>query len=603
MNLPDAAPTIERRHDLDALRAIAMLLGILLHAIMPFIGLPEKFFPLQDSSQAPWLGLILHAIHGFRMPLFFLISGFFTAMLWRKRGLTALLSHRFKRIFLPLLLGMVTIIPATWMAYSLPLQDQESEAALHQASSKPKTEFTPATLKLYQAISQHDETTVLAVLKHGTSPNSRHPEGFTPLNACTYANSTAITKVLLEAGADPNHPNLSRDFNTPLHEAAFWGQADIADLLLEYGAKTTTLNRHGSPPADLATVDINLTLGVAQSIGLFLDKSKVEAGRLRILKKLKEAKPTREPANTLNAITNITEFPSMPKRDVIAELMYAPVFHHLWFLWYLCWLIGAFAIWALVTENLNFRLPRWLVMPPVSFLWLLPLTYLFQNQMGIMPESFGPDTAVGLIPVPAILGYYCIFFFYGAWYFDCHDREGKLGRFWLTSLLFGLLLAFPLGLEFSAGYFNFRRDLADPQDYRFYSVLFQVAYVWLMTFGSIGLFRQCFNKQSKRMRYVSDSSYWLYLAHVPLLMTLQYFLAEMPIPAFIKLIGTVCICTAILLVSYEYCIRYTFVGTLLNGAKSRTPVAVAAVDLTDYKASQPDEENESATATEVTQQD
>ena len=77
----------------------------------------------------------------------------------------------------------------------------------------------------------------------------------------------------------------------------------------------------------------------------------------------------------------------------------------------------------------------------------------------------------------------------------------------------------------------------------------------------------------------------------------------MPIPAFIKLIGTVCICTAILLVSYEYCIRYTFVGTLLNGAKSRTPVAVAAVDLTDYKASQPDEENESATATEVTQQD
>ena len=100
MNFSDTAPTIERRHDLDALRAIAMLLGILLHAIMPFIGLPEEFFPLQDSSQAPWLGLILHAIHGFRMPLFFLISGFFTAMLWRKRGLTALLGHRFKRICL-----------------------------------------------------------------------------------------------------------------------------------------------------------------------------------------------------------------------------------------------------------------------------------------------------------------------------------------------------------------------------------------------------------------------------------------------------------------------------------------------------------------------
>ena len=599
MNFPNTAPTIERRHDLDALRAIAMLLGILLHAIMPFIGLPEEFFPLQDSSQAPWLGLILHAIHGFRMPLFFLISGFFTAMLWRKRGLTALLGHRFKRIFLPLLLGMGTIIPATWMAYSLPLQDDQTEAAIYQTAPQ----LSPATFKLYEAIGQHDTSTVQDVLKNGTSPNSRHPDGYTPLNACTYANNVAATKLLLEAGADPNLASLSDDRNTPLHEAAFWGQVEIADLLLQYGAKTSTPNIHGIPAAVLATVDIDLAIGIAKSIGLYLEKKKVEEGRLQILKMLNRINPLTQPINTLNAITNVTEFQSFPKRDVIAELMYAPVFHHLWFLWYLCWLIGAFAIWAFVTEALNLRLPRWLVMPPVSFLWLLPLTYLLQNQMGMEPESFGPDTAVGLIPVPAILGYYCIFFFYGAWYFDCHDREGKLGRFWLASLLFGLLLAFPLGLEFSAGYFNFRRDLAEPQDYRFYSVLFQVAYVWLMTFGSIGLFRQCFSKQSKRMRYVSDSSYWLYLAHVPLLMTLQYFLAELPIPAFLKLTGTVFICTAILLLSYEYCIRYTFVGTLLNGAKSRVPAAVAAVDLSAYKASQSEHENESAGSTEVTQRD
>ena len=86
-------------------------------------------------------------------------------------------------------------------------------------------------------------------------------------------------------------------------------------------------------------------------------------------------------------------------------------------------------------------------------------------------------------------------------------------------------------------------------------------------------------------------------------MTLQYFLAELPIPALLKLTGTVFICTAILLLSYEYCIRYTFVGTLLNGAKSRPPVAVAAVDLSGYKASQSDNDNESAGNIEVTQRD
>ena len=87
------SPKTERRHDLDALRAIAMLLGIVLHGLMPFIGLPEFIFPIQDVSQMPVLGMILSGIHGFRMPLFFLISGFFTAMLWRRRGLKALIQH------------------------------------------------------------------------------------------------------------------------------------------------------------------------------------------------------------------------------------------------------------------------------------------------------------------------------------------------------------------------------------------------------------------------------------------------------------------------------------------------------------------------------
>ena len=56
---------------------------------------------------------VFEAIHGFRMPLFFLVSGFFTAMLWRTRGLRALLKQRTTRILLPLVLGGLTIIPAT----------------------------------------------------------------------------------------------------------------------------------------------------------------------------------------------------------------------------------------------------------------------------------------------------------------------------------------------------------------------------------------------------------------------------------------------------------------------------------------------------------
>ncbi len=109
-----------RFHDLDALRAGAMLLGIVLHGTL-FL-LPDTIWPELDyayevePARNPYIWLLL-LIHGMRMPLFFMLSGFFTAMLWHSRGLRRLAEHRLKRIALPLLVGMFTVIPAThWLA-------------------------------------------------------------------------------------------------------------------------------------------------------------------------------------------------------------------------------------------------------------------------------------------------------------------------------------------------------------------------------------------------------------------------------------------------------------------------------------------------------
>ena len=54
---PNSA-TIDRRHDLDALRAIAMLLGIALHAAIAFIPGPTGW-PVQDSQSHPAFGLFI----------------------------------------------------------------------------------------------------------------------------------------------------------------------------------------------------------------------------------------------------------------------------------------------------------------------------------------------------------------------------------------------------------------------------------------------------------------------------------------------------------------------------------------------------------------
>ena len=106
----ETTPLLEKKryHDLDALRAVAMLLGILLHGAISFMR--EPFWPIQDSQSLFWgmpegmqevgasMGMelpkqfspykffFMQLVHGFRMPLFFVASGFFAAMLWRQRA-------------------------------------------------------------------------------------------------------------------------------------------------------------------------------------------------------------------------------------------------------------------------------------------------------------------------------------------------------------------------------------------------------------------------------------------------------------------------------------------------------------------------------------
>ena len=103
-----AGGSLPRRGDLDALRSVAMLLGVFLHASLAYFPYP---WPVQDTEQVPFLPLAYAVIHGFRMQLFFLLSGFFTMLLLRRRGLRPLLTQRALRILLPLVLAAATILP------------------------------------------------------------------------------------------------------------------------------------------------------------------------------------------------------------------------------------------------------------------------------------------------------------------------------------------------------------------------------------------------------------------------------------------------------------------------------------------------------------
>lgn len=98
----------ERLHALDALRALAMMLGVWLHMAMPYTeGIPPGFWTADEANNT-LIGISVLLIHSWRMELFFLLSGFFTAMLVIRRGAASTARHRTKRIVFPFLLAMVT---------------------------------------------------------------------------------------------------------------------------------------------------------------------------------------------------------------------------------------------------------------------------------------------------------------------------------------------------------------------------------------------------------------------------------------------------------------------------------------------------------------
>jgi peptidoglycan/LPS O-acetylase OafA/YrhL len=57
-------------------------------------------------------------IHGFRMPLFFLVAGFFAALLSSVRGLQGFLVHRTRRVLVPFVVGSVTVLPLLYLVWS-----------------------------------------------------------------------------------------------------------------------------------------------------------------------------------------------------------------------------------------------------------------------------------------------------------------------------------------------------------------------------------------------------------------------------------------------------------------------------------------------------
>lgn len=101
-----------RYYALDALRGGLMMLGIVLHSAVLYVAVPPAAAPIPtDPNNAYVFDLTFYLIHSFRMPTFFVLAGFFTALLVERRGLWGTYKNRGARVLAPLLAGSVTVLP------------------------------------------------------------------------------------------------------------------------------------------------------------------------------------------------------------------------------------------------------------------------------------------------------------------------------------------------------------------------------------------------------------------------------------------------------------------------------------------------------------
>lgn len=521
-----------RRTDLDALRGVAMVLGIVLHVSLSFFPSP---WPIQDTRQNPSYFLAYAAIHMFRMPLFFIISGFFTMYILSRQGLAGMLRQRVQRILLPLLLALLTIVPIDNLI-------RKEARMLHSPDPSRRGAFV-------NAIIAGNRNEVIRLLNMGSSVNQEDPAyGLTPLSWSALSGDTGMISLLLDRGADLQ----KRDSfgNTPLHNAAYYGQIPAVRLLLQRGADPLARNKAGWTPYVYCYGSMEFKESYAARLGLPPpDKTTLRKRTAEVAGILRASAGSGAAtfSSWLDRVTTCYRGVLLSDGFVIhagghsLHLFDETLFDHLWFLWLLLWLIAVLA------------LAVWMGFPPTGgyLCWIPPITLIPQLFMG---TAFGPDLWLGPLPPPHLLLYYGLFFWFGAAVFSRDGMETRMGAAWKLFLPLGLLVLLPSAVLLIG--------------HRLAGSIVQCTYAWMLSLGIIGLFGSYCSRLGYRARWFSDSTYWMYLAHLPLVLALQLAVIPLAWPVSVKFSLVLAVATILLLASYRWMVRYTWIGTLLNGPRT-----------------------------------
>ena len=251
-----------------------------------------------------------------------------------------------------------------------------------------------------------------------------------------------------------------------------------------------------------------------------------------------------------------------------------PFIGHFWFLYYL--IIITFLFTGLVIFLSNFssigkyfdkyfrKILSYPFLKLVVFSIFTFSIYILMNVLGdlmppylsnyFMPNSFPSEPRITLLPNPLILIYYSSFYAVGWLLFRSKNLLDAFKSFdWIYFLSGTALFIFLFFNNIVLNYFQM--------------VILKSVIAWLLIFGITGIFIRYFSNFSARSKYISDSSYWIYLTHMEFCYLIPCFIVTWNIPSTFKFLIVTIVTTVICFTTYHYFVRNTFIGNFLNGKK------------------------------------
>jgi peptidoglycan/LPS O-acetylase OafA/YrhL len=239
----------------------------------------------------------------------------------------------------------------------------------------------------------------------------------------------------------------------------------------------------------------------------------------------------------------------------------------LWFLWYLLIIDAAAVSIFLLAPGLLGRAGRGmrtLLSRPITGIALL----VVPTTLALWPaDHWIVDPRPGtFVPDPAALAYYALFFGLGATLSAHRGLVAEAGRNAWTWAACAVLAAVPAGLLFAL---RNSADLGSRPEIHLAALLIYAIATWASLLALVGLANRYLSQPRPALRYMADSSYWIYLSHLPAMVLVIALVGSTALgtgPQFVLItLGSL----AFSLATYPLFVRYTPIGRLLNGPRQR----------------------------------